>query len=98
MPKILKRVGETQLIINMGSDVGNINSLLMQAQRRLEIAKEAKVRAKANGDYAARNRGTKTCVDGKSLNFYDYNIYVAQKSVKEYKAKLAEAKKAAKKK
>ena len=82
----------------MGSNVNNIQSLLLQAQSRLESAKDAKKQAQANGNYKNANRETKTFVDGKSLNSYDYKIYMAQKSVKEYKAKLAEAKKAAKNK
>lgn len=82
----------------MGSNVNNIQSLLLQAQSRLESAKDLKKQAQANGNYANANKGTKTFVDGKRLNSYDYNIYMAQKAVKEYKAKLAEAKKAAKKK
>lgn len=82
----------------MGSKVNDIQSQLLQAQRRLESAKDLKAQAKANGSYANANKSTKTFVDGKSLNYYDYDIYMAQKSVKEYKAKLAEAKREAKKK
>ena len=82
----------------MGSSVDNINSLLLQAQSRLESAKNLKKQAQANGNDKNACNSTKTFVDGKSLNVYDYNIYKAQKDVKEYKAKLAEAKKAAKKK
>lgn len=80
----------------MGSDVNNINSLLLQAQSRLESAKDLKKQGQANGNYKKAIKNN--FVDGKSLNLYDYNIYRAQKDVKEYKAKLAEAKKAAKKK
>lgn len=82
----------------MGSNVNSIQSCLLQAQARLESAKDLKQQAKANGNYANANKAIKTFVDGKSLNSYDYDIYMAQKAVKRYKAQLAEAKKAAKKK
>jgi hypothetical protein len=85
-------------LIIMGSNVNNLESLLLQAQARLDSAKDLKKQAQANGNYANAKKETKTFVDGKSLNSYDYNIYMAQKAVKEYKAKLAEAKRATKKK
>ena len=52
----------------MGSNVNNIQSLLLQAQSRLESAKDLKKQAQANGNYANANKGTKTFVDGKRLN------------------------------
>ena len=82
----------------MGSNVSSYESQLLQAQSRLESAKDLKKQAQANGNYKNANSSTKTFIDGKSLNSYDYDIYVAQKAVKEYKAKLAQAKKDAKKK
>ena len=82
----------------MGSSVSSYESLLLQAQSRLESVKDQKKQAQANGNYKNAQSGIKTFIDGKSLNSYDYDIYVAQKAVKEYKAKLAQAKKDAKKK
>ena len=84
----------------MGSSVNNLESLLLQAQARLERAKNAKKQAQANGNYKNANKEMKTYVAkaGKSFNRYDYDIYTAQEQVKEYKARVSEAKKAAKKK
>ena len=41
----------------MGSNVNNIQSLLLQAQSRLESAKDLKKQAQANGNYANANKG-----------------------------------------
>ena len=81
----------------MGSNVNNAQSLLLQAQSRLEAAKNAKKRAIANGNYARCKGETPTFVDGKKLNRYDYEIYRYQQIVKRRKEQLAKAKKAAKK-
>lgn len=83
----------------MGSSVNSCESLLLQAQSRLERAKDAKKQAQANGSYRNASKSTLTRVaDGRALNDYDYEIYKAQEEVKRCKANLAEAKKSAKKK
>lgn len=83
----------------MGSSVNSCESLLFQAQSRLERAKDAKKQAQANGSYKNASKSTLTRVaDGRALNNYDYEIYKAQEEVKRCKANLAEAKKSAKKK
>lgn len=83
----------------MGSSVNSCESLLLQAQSRLERAKNAKKQAQANGSYKNASKSTLTRVaDGRALNNYDYEIYKAQEEVKRCKANLAEAKKSAKKK
>lgn len=83
----------------MGSSVNSCESLLLQAQSRLERAKDAKKQAQANGSYKNASKSTLTRVaDGRALNNYDYEIYKAQEEVKRCKANLAEAKKSAKKK
>lgn len=80
----------------MGSNVNQIQSLLLQAQSSLERAKDAKKQAQGNNNY--KNATKNISIDGKTVNCYDYDIIKAQKLVKEYKTKLSEAKKAAKKK
>lgn len=83
----------------MGSNVSSCESLLLQAQSQLERAKSAKKQAQANGSYKNASKSTLTRVaDGRALNNYDYAIYKANELVKERKAQLAEAKRAAKKK
>ena len=83
----------------MGSSVNSCESLLLQAQSRLERAKDAKKQAQANGSYKNASKSTLTRVaDGRALNNYDYEIYKSQEEVKRCKANLAEAKKSAKKK
>lgn len=83
----------------MGSSVNSCESLLLQAQSRLERAKDAKKQAQANGSYKNASKSTLTRVaDGRALNNFDYEIYKAQEEVKRCKANLAEAKKSAKKK
>ena len=84
----------------MGSSVSNVSQiegLLRSAQSRLESAKDLKKQRQANGTYKKEPKMWRGS-DGVVRNGTDDAIYQAQKSVKEYKAKLAEAKKAAKKK
>lgn len=81
----------------MGSNVSSIESLLRQAESRLASAKDLKKQRQANGTYKRESKIYRGA-DGVVRNPTDDAIYQAQRSVKEYKAKLAEAKKAEKKK
>lgn len=82
----------------MGSNVDHAEGRLRSAEIRLASAKDAKKQAQKSNNYKNACNSTKTFVDGKSLNSYDYNIYMAQKEVAKCKAQLSEAKKEAKKK
>ena len=79
------------------SDVSQMEGLLRSAQARLESAKDLKKQRQASGSYKRESKCYRGA-DGVLRNPTDDAIYQAQKSVKEYKAKLAEAKKAARKK
>ena len=81
-------------------DVRVVEGYVRAAEAKLQSAKMRKKQAQANGNYKNAQNTMKTYVAevGKSLNYYDYDIYAAQKVVKERKAELAAVKKAAKKK
>lgn len=78
------------------SSIDNAKSMVEQAKRNLEIEKNNRATAKANGSY---KNATKNCsFDGKVGNVYDYRIYVAQRELAQRKEELAKAKANAKKK
>ncbi len=78
----------------MGSSASSISSAearVRSAERSLQAAKANRDTAKKNGNY---KNATKNCrMDGKLGNTYDYNVWSAQKNLKEAKEQLARARK-----
>ena len=73
--------------------MSNYESLLKQAEKDLDCARKNKETAISNGNYQNCIPNTYVHELGKAVNDYDYNIYLFEKSVKDYKAKIAEEKK-----
>ena len=78
---------------NNKTNMSNYESLLKQAEKDLDCARKNKETAISNGNYQNCIPNTYVHELGKAVNDYDYNIYLFEKSVKDYKAKIAEEKK-----
>lgn len=78
----------------MGSSANGLSAAeahIRGAEGLLRQQKDTRDKAKANGNYKS---ATKNCsYDGKIGNVYDYNVWVAQKNLKDAKEQLARAKK-----
>lgn len=78
------------------SDLDSYENNVAKAIRDVESQKRNKEEAKRVGNYQRAIKNI-ACADGVTRNQYDYNIFVAQRILKERKQRLADAKKRLKK-
>lgn len=79
----------------MGSSANGISAAearVRGAEKDLTAAKANRDTAKKNGNYKSSKKNNRW-TDGKLGNIYDYNVWIAQKNLKDAKEQLARAKK-----